>query len=187
MRKITLLISLFVISFSITAIKKEKKSDSSLIATNEINKFTKDRIIKTEGVATVQWFWMVEGYIEFMATNDVPILKFYYCPEIKLSFPNGAKLSLLDDKDSVYVFICPIGGYAASFPFIGDFENIINKNIVQYRLEGGAQVYEGTIHKQKRTAFSDLYLSIKNEILKYYPGGVKILTDDQIELVKKFL
>ena len=189
MKKLISLLSLFIL-FSIDSSAQNDgdiSNSKSLIASNVVNKFTKDRIIKTKGIATVQWTWIVEGYIEFNAINDAPILNFWYCPKINLSFPNGAKLSLLDDKDSVYVFTCLNGGYAAGFSFIGNFENLINKNIMRYRLEGGAQIYEGNINKKKRTAFSDLYISIKNEILKYYPEGVKLVNDNDIELLKRVL
>lgn len=148
------------------------------ISKNEVDKFNGNRIMQTN-VTNIGG--NTAGNVYFSSVNNAPLLHYACYGGTKFRISTTAKLLLLDEQDNVYTFTLVAGGYNDYFPFLGDYEKLIGKNIVEVRLEYGRERHDQKVKKNRYQAFSQQYLCIKNAILQHFPKGVLLSTEEGVK------
>lgn len=152
-------------------------ANAQKIRVNEVDDFTKDRIIKTTSFGD---YGIYE--ISFCGTNSIPHLQ-WFSRNVYLGSGKNMKLILLDDNDNQYEYSC-LKYDTQFYSFYGDFEKIIGKNIIKCRLQSNGEYLDKEFKGKKQKLFSNYYSCLKSEIKKHY-DGVASAKDIETTHVKK--
>lgn len=141
------------------------------VEVNEIDDFTGVRNIGV-GVFRPQKEKMLKPLvvIGFCSSNNIAMMH-WYSRYVNFHITEGSKITLLDEEGNKYIFRCAQTDRKGSFKYVGNFDAIIGKNIVKYRMDTFDGYVDFDIDKKKQGLISNYYLLLKSEIEKYF-GGV---------------
>lgn len=149
---------LFVLAIMLSSFVNAQK-----IRINEVDAFTKDRIIETTSFGDYDIYG-----ISFCSINNIPYLQ-WFSRNIYLGTGKNMKLILLDDSDNKYEYSC-LKHDTQFYNFYGDFEKIIGRNIIKCRLQSNGEHLDKEFKGKKQKWFSNFYSCLKSEIEKHYDG-----------------
>ena len=144
---------------------------SQVITKNKVDPFENVRMMEVKGDVLNPGL-MPDSYFHFQSTNNIPSINYRYYYGVNIFMDFMGQLIFLDESGTKYTFYCLKGGYDDNFNFIGDFDAIIKKSIVQGRLVTSNGNIDLKVKKSKQKALSNSYVVLKTEINKYYPQGV---------------
>lgn len=164
-KKLLFMLLIFIAATNLSAQK---------IEINEVDDFTGVRIIGTDFFRP-QKEKMLKPLvvIKFGSSNNLPYLE-WLSHYVNLYIVENSTLTLLDEEKNTYSFKCIHTNRKGNFRYIGDFDKIIGKNIVKYRMETINGYADFDIDKKRYTAISDYYLFLKSEIGKYFKGTINM-------------
>lgn len=131
------------------------------IEMNEVDPFTGDRKMETT------FFSNITYGLKFGSINNVPYLQ-WNSQDFYFIVNPGMKFTMLDDNNNKYEFTCFYSNGMNYFRYWGDFNKIIGKNIVKYRMQLRNEYFDQEFKAKKQKKISDYYLCLKSEIEKHY-------------------